>query len=67
MYLSNFGIVSLDINCRCAVFQRARRALDQVELETLKERDKYYELNKSKDFEDFKKKKLIIMINYSLL
>ena len=47
MYPSNFGIPNLDINCRCAVFQRARWALDQDELETLKERAKYYGLNKS--------------------
>ena len=60
MYSSNFGIPSLDINCRCAVLQRARWALDQDELETLKERAKYYGLNKSKDFEDFKNKYLNI-------
>lgn len=60
IYPSNFGIPSLDINCRCAVLQRARWALDQDELETLKERAKYYGLNKSKDFEEFKKKYLNI-------
>ena len=60
MYPSNFGIPSLDINCICAVLQRARWTLDQDELETLKERAKYYELNKSKDFEDFMKKYLNI-------
>ena len=60
MYPSNFGIPSLNINCRCAVLQRARWALDQDELETLKERAKYYGLNKSKDFEDFKNKYLNI-------
>ena len=60
MYPSNFGIPSLDINCRCAVLKRARWALDQDELETLKDWAKYYGLNKSKDFEDFKKKYLNI-------
>ena len=55
MYPSNFGIPGLDINCRCAVLQRARWALDQDELETLKERAKFFGLYKSKDFEDFKK------------
>ena len=56
MYPSNFGIPSLDINYRCAVLQRVRWALNQDELETLKERAKYYGLNKSKDFKDFKNK-----------
>ena len=60
MYTSNFGIPSLDINCRCAVLQRAIWALNQYELETLKERAKYYGLNKSKDFEEFKNKYLNI-------
>ena len=60
MYPSNFGIPSLDINCRCVVLQRARWALDQDELEELKERAKCYGLNKSKDFEDFKNKYLNI-------
>ena len=58
MYPNNLGIPSLDINYRCAVLQRARWALDQDELETLKEQAKYYGLNKSRDFEDFKKKHL---------
>ena len=66
MYPSNFGIPSLDINCRCAVLQRAIWALDQDEIEAHKERTKYYELNKSKDFEEFKKKYLNIN-NYSPL
>lgn len=60
MYPSNFGIPGLDINCRCAVLQRARQTLNQDELEALKERAKYYGLNKSKDFEEFKKKYLNI-------
>ena len=60
MYPSNFGIPSLDINCRCAVLQITRLTLDQDKLETLKERAKYYGLNKSKDFEEFKKKYLNI-------
>ena len=36
MYPSNFGIPSLDIDCRFAVFQRSRRALDQHEQKHLK-------------------------------
>ena len=65
MYPSNFGIPSLDINGRCAVLQRARWSLNQDEIEAHKERTKYYELNKYKDFEEFKKKYL--NINYSPL
>ena len=60
MYPSNFGIPSLDINCRCAVLQRDRWTLNQDKLETLKERANYYGLNKSKDFEEFKNKYLNI-------
>lgn len=46
------------VNCRCALLQRARWALDEDELETLKERAKYYGLDKTKDFDDFKAKYL---------
>ena len=58
MYPGGFGIASQDVNCRCALLQRARWALDADELKTLKERTAYYGLDKSKDFEDFKKKYL---------
>ena len=46
------------INCRCAVLQRARWALGEDELQTLKDRAAYYGLDKSKEFDDFKKKYL---------
>lgn len=46
------------INCRCACLQRATWALDEDELETLKERAEFYGLDKTADFEDFKKKYL---------
>ncbi len=46
------------IHCRCACLQRARWALDDGELETLKERAKYYGLDKSNQFDDFRKKYL---------
>lgn len=46
------------INCRCAVLQRARWALDEAELQTLKDRAAYYGLDKSNEFADFKKKYL---------
>lgn len=44
------------INCRCAALQRARWALDDDELQTLKDRAAYYGLDKTKNFDDFKKK-----------
>ena len=46
------------VNCRCALLQRAKWALDEDELETLKERAKYYGLDKTKNFDDFKQKYL---------
>lgn len=46
------------VNCRCALLQRARWALDDEELETLKERAEYFGLDKTKDFKDFKNKYL---------
>lgn len=52
------GRASEVINCRCALLQRGKWELDGEELETLKERAKYYGLDKSKNFEDFKKKYL---------
>lgn len=53
-----FGNPAEDCNCRCAVLQRARWALDESELETLKERAEYYGLDKTENFEDFKEKYL---------
>lgn len=46
------------VNCRCALLQRAKWALDEDELETLKERAAYYGLDKTNNFEDFKSKYL---------
>lgn len=51
---SGFGIASEDIHCRCALLQRARWALDEDELKTLKERAEYYGLDKTNSFDDFK-------------
>lgn len=56
MYPGGFGVASLDVNCRCAILQRAKWALDEGELETLKERASYYGLDKTKDFKDFREK-----------
>lgn len=55
-----FDRASEDCNCRCALLQRARWALDEEDLETLKQRAEYFGLDKSKDFEDFKEKYLNI-------
>lgn len=43
------------INCRCALLQRARWALDESELETLQKRAEYFGLDKSETFEEYKK------------
>ncbi len=46
------------INCRCALLQRAKWALDDDELNTLKDRASYYGLDKTDSFNDFKVKYL---------
>lgn len=63
MYPGGFGDPSEDCNCRCAMLQRARWALDEEELEELKERAEFFGLDKTKDFEKFKKKYLQIVGN----
>lgn len=63
MYPSGFGIASEDIHCRCALLQRATWALDEKELQTLKERAEFYKLDKTKDFVYFKKKHLVKIDN----
>ena len=52
------GGASEVINCRCALLQRARWALDDDELDTLKERAEYFGIDKDDSFKDFKKKYL---------
>lgn len=54
----HFGKTKEDINCRCCLLQRARWALDEDELNELKERAAYFGLDKTKDFEEFKQKYL---------
>ncbi len=56
-----------DCNCRCALLQRARWALDDDELKTLKERAEYFGLDKSKDFETFKQKYLKLPDNADII
>ena len=52
----HFGKAKEDCNCRCCLLQRARWALDEDELAELEERAAYFGLDKTKDFDDFKKK-----------
>jgi hypothetical protein len=58
MYPGDFGDPAEDCNCRCQLLQRARIALDEEELKTLQERAKFFDLDKTADFEVFKKKYL---------
>jgi SPP1 gp7 family putative phage head morphogenesis protein len=44
------------INCRCQLLQRARCALDEDELDELKERAAYFGLDKTANFEEFRQK-----------
>lgn len=46
------------INCRCTSNTRARWALDDGELQALKERAEYFGIDKADNFEDFKNKYL---------
>ena len=58
MYPGDFGDPAEDCNCRCIATQRARLALDEDELKTLQKRAEFFGLDKSAEFEDFKKKYL---------
>lgn len=58
MYPGDFGEAGLDCQCRCVALTRARWALDETELATLKERAAFFKLDKTEDFQDFKKKYL---------
>jgi hypothetical protein len=58
MFPGDFGDPAEDCNCRCASLTRARWGLDESELDTLKERAKFFGLDKTKDFDDFKNKYL---------
>lgn len=46
------------VNCRCTSNTRARWALDEAELQTLKDRAEYFGLDKTKNFEEYKEKYL---------
>jgi len=48
------------INCRCVVLQRARIALDEEDLEEMKERAAFFGLDKTENFNEFRQKYLDI-------
>lgn len=54
------GPASEVVNCRCALLQRAKWALDNDELKTLQDRASYYGLDKTNQFTEFKNKFLNI-------
>lgn len=58
MYPGEFGDPAEDCNCRCVALTRARWALDEDELERLKERAEVFKLDKTESFDDFKEKYL---------
>lgn len=58
MYPGDFGDPAEDCNCRCQSLQRAKWALDESELQTLKDRAEFFWLDKTENFADFKKKYL---------
>ena len=51
-----FGDPAEDCNCWCCLLQRARWALDDEELQTLRKRAEYFGLDKTKDFEEYQTK-----------
>lgn len=55
-----FGRPEEDINCRCVALTRARWGLDESELQTMKDRAKFFELDKTKNFQEFSEKYLKI-------
>ena len=56
MHPGDFGEAEEDCNCRCVALTRAKWALDEEELKTLKERAEFFGLDKTKDFKDFEEK-----------
>ena len=51
-----FGDAAEDCNCRCCILQRERWALDDDELQRLKDRAEYFGLDKTTDFEEYQTK-----------
>lgn len=63
MYPGEFGDPAEDCNCRCTALTRARAALDEDELKTLKDRAAYFGLDNTESFKDFRKKYLTAVEN----
>ncbi len=57
-YPGDFGDPAEDCNCRCVALTHARWELDASELQTLKDRAKFFGLDKTDSFKDFEKKYL---------
>ncbi len=57
-YPGAFGRPEEDCNCRCVALTRARWGLDEDELQTMKDRAKFFGLDKTSSFTDFEKKYL---------
>lgn len=53
-----FNAPEMDISCRCTMLEKPTWALDESELDRLKERSAYYKLDKTNEYEDFKAKYL---------
>lgn len=58
MYPGGFGRPEEDINCRCVALTRAAWAMTDEELERLKKRAEFFELDKTEEFEEFKRRYL---------
>lgn len=56
MYPGGFGRPEEDINCRCVALTRARWAMTDAELEVLKRRAEFWGLDKTQDFEEFRRR-----------
>ena len=58
MFPGDFGDPAEDCNCRCHALTRAKAAMTERELETLRERAAFFGIDKTDGFEDFKQKYL---------
>lgn len=58
MQPGGFGLAEEDCNCRCIALTRAKWGLGEAELRTMQERAAFFGLDKTKNFEEFKRKYL---------
>lgn len=61
------GKASEVVNCRCTLLQRAKWGLDEEELNILKERAEYFEIDKADNFNAFRAKYLKISEKYDII